>query len=761
MKVLSKKIADIESAVINNELNYELEGLTVMTQFADRLNSVLFVDMLDRRFQGSWDSLQVKPDHVDVDLVAKMVIADDFTLQPPGMKIMRRKSLDFKLPNESDDKLVAHFKRRVLTPSAIETLTKNIPETGQALLNELNYYAYAVEESEVVEGVVNALRDFLGQGEVSLADIDTLRPRIDEFMKILGESVNALEHIVEEHLSSGKSLTLENHRNALTSAVSAHDEVSSGTKKTLAMEIVGRIMNSVTREFAGSGEIRAWELKGTMRYAIAYAKRVSQYFSKELNHYLVTNAAKKAFFTALRDFKKETLQDEIGSTDLTLFDLLYAEIQAQLNAAFSKEAFEGSQYDDFKQLMDVVTRKLIDSFKTIDVWNLIGFENVAEIARKEITLQHSVTESEELTEHGKALMTLLDEFQNLVSDVIPDVADTLLSKPLVRRIIDKMLSEQTNLVSELEAAVEGASERPDEWRKEAMEWVESFKTVLDDSMTNPQALLTMLNSIHEIVGETVTPSAMVDRAKFEADQREQEYMARVQVWENVCQVIKQENEAIRAHNSKREELLAQKTQQYEARVREYEVALKEYMEKLERHRADQAAQAAGAAEAADPGEYVAPTATPTPPPTEPVKPLAIDAELHEIRTQYPVKEEKQHPPKPDPDPSLKYFVELRDLLQSKLDHLREREKDMEATFAKRVLRLQAEGIGAASMIGLDIGDEFVEYLMGSKVRSLGKLLPRVARVFLRDPKEDGLLYLVTFEHRVGELTVSVGNTFLR
>ena len=65
------------------------------------------------------------------------------------------------------------------------------------------------------------------------------------------------------------------------------------------------------------------------------------------------------------------------------------------------------------------------------------------------------------------------------------------------------------------------------------------------------------------------------------------------------------------------------------------------------------------------------------------------------------------------------------------------------------------------MIGLDIGNEFIEYLMSSKVRGLGKLLPRIARVFLRDPKEEGLLYLVTFEHRSGEMTVSVGNTFLR
>ncbi|MHA2222807.1 MAG: hypothetical protein ACXAAO_12220, partial [Candidatus Thorarchaeota archaeon] len=44
MQVLSKKIADVESAVINNELNYELDGLAILRDFANRLNSVLFVD---------------------------------------------------------------------------------------------------------------------------------------------------------------------------------------------------------------------------------------------------------------------------------------------------------------------------------------------------------------------------------------------------------------------------------------------------------------------------------------------------------------------------------------------------------------------------------------------------------------------------------------------------------------------------------------------------------------------------------------------
>jgi len=129
VKNISKKIGDIETAVLNNEMNYELEGQAVLQRFADRLNSVLFVDMIDRRFQGSWDSFQIKTDHVDVDVVAKMTVFDDFTVMPPSMKVSHRRSLDFRLPTSTSGDNVEHFKHRVLTPSAIEVLTKIVPET--------------------------------------------------------------------------------------------------------------------------------------------------------------------------------------------------------------------------------------------------------------------------------------------------------------------------------------------------------------------------------------------------------------------------------------------------------------------------------------------------------------------------------------------------------------------------------------------------------------------------------------------------------
>ncbi|MFX1481703.1 MAG: hypothetical protein ACFFCP_00790 [Promethearchaeota archaeon] len=746
MKTLSKKIADVESAVINNQLNYELEGLAVLQRFADRLNSVLYVDMIDRRFQGSWDTFQVKPEHVDIDVTAKISVADDFTMLPPGMKVIGRKGLEFRLPAAPDEKLVEHFKHRVLTPSAIKALLKTIPETGQDILKELNYYAYTVEEAEVVEGVVATLQEFIGQSEVFLTDIESLRPRIDEFVRMLEETVRSLEHIVEKHLSSGKSLTIEAHKASLIDAVTNSDLIS-GTHKKLALELTSRLVNSVAREFSGPGEVHAWQLKSTLRYSIAYATRVTNYFSNELNQYLVTNAARMAFLTALKDFKQEILSENLDSTDKTLFEKFYAEVEARLNAVFSKEVFEGSQYRDFKQLMDVVTRKMIDAFKEIDVWILIGFSDIAEIARREIIQKYGGSE-DSLNDHGRKLMSLLDEFETLVSDTIPDVADTILSKPVIRRIIDRMLSEESNLIDELSAVIDGATERPEEWKKEAHEWVESFRSAIDSTMTQSQALLTILNSVHEIVGETVTPSAMADRAKFEADIREREYQRAVQDWQERCKMIEQENEVIRSNNAKRESMIAEKTQQYEAAMREYENLLRDHTIKLEEYKV------ATSAEDYLPGSFA-------PPPPEPSRPLPIDSQIQELRNQYPPREEQQLPPKPNPDPVLEFYLELRDLLHVKLEHLREREKSMEETFARRVLRLQAEGIGAASSIGIGIGDEFVEHIMNSTVRSLGRLLPQISRVYLRDSKQESLLYLVKYERHENELTVTVGSTFLR
>jgi hypothetical protein len=373
VKILSKKLGDIETAVINNELNYELEGLAVIQRFADRLNRVLFVDMLDRRFQGSWDSLQVKAEHMAIEAIAKMAIYDDFTVVPPGLKIARQMKLDFRLPTLSQGDVLDHFQHRVLTPSAIDMLTKTVPETGQAILNELNNYAYAMEEADVAEGVISILKEYLQKDAVAISDLQSIKNRTTDFVSNFSNTVDSLESVLEQHLSSGKNLSVEGHKNALLEDIEADSGRFDGIKLTLAHMLVNQFMKSIERESIGLAEVRAWQLKSILSYAIAYAKRVAQYFSQEFDHYLITSAAREAFFTALRDFRREMVHDDMDSTDLMLFEKFYAEVQSKLNAAFSRKSFQGVQYHDFVQLMDSITREMIETFKNIDVWNLIDF----------------------------------------------------------------------------------------------------------------------------------------------------------------------------------------------------------------------------------------------------------------------------------------------------------------------------------------------------------------------------------------------------
>ena len=751
VKNLSKKIGDIETAVLKNEMNYELEGLAVMQRFADRLNSVLFVDMIDRRFQGSWDSFQVKTDHVDVDVVAKMEVFDDFTVLPPTMKVSHRRSLDFKLP--LTDNSTEHFKHRVLTPSAIQVLTQNVPETGRDILAELNVYAYSIEEADVAKGVIKILKEYLQLDSISLSQLSSLKGKIEEFVNYLDETVDALDFLVENHISSGKSFTAEGHKAALLADIESNSDRFSGIKKPLAEEMIEQFMQSLARETIGSEEIRAWQLKGSLSYAVAYARKVTEYFSKELDQYLVESSAREAFFIALREFRQETLADDMESTDTMLFEKFYAEVQSQLNAAFSKKSYAGTVYSDFTQLMDVITREIIETFKRIDVWNLIDFTDVADIARAEIQKKYSVPQPDgPLTADGKAVLEILNEFQSTVSEIIPNVADTILSKQFIGRMIERVNSEGTTIAAELANAVESAGEKSKEWQKEARSWVEGFEESVDKSQSSSESLLALLQFVHELLGQVVSASSIADRVKTEADAKEAVYVAEFKLWEADCNEIAHKNEGIRQRNLNRENLIAEATKHFEVETATYERELRVYQEKMEQRQA--------AMDAAVPDEtgYVP---QPPPAPLEPERPSTLETRIEPIKRDYPVEQESPFPTEPQPEPSIRYYVELRDLLYDKLSKMKERETAMEETFARRILRLQAEGMRAVGDIHLNIGDEFLEYLMESRIRGLGRLLPRISRVYLRDPKNSELLYLVTYEYYADSLTVSIGSTFLR
>ncbi|MHA2379004.1 MAG: hypothetical protein ACXADS_06990 [Candidatus Thorarchaeota archaeon] len=743
MKSLAKKVGDIESAVMNSGMSYETQGIPILRRFNDRLNRVIFVEMLDRRFQGSWDSLQVKSEHVDREAVVTMNFRDDFTLLPPGPKITDRTLLEFHLPREKDETLLKHFAHRVLTPTGLDALAVKVPEVGRAILNELNMYAYSIEEFDIAGAVIELLTQFLGRREVSLNEAVTFRQELKEFSELLSETVDAFGNIAEQHVGSGKTLSLDGHKSELLSQIDLREDMFVGFRHSIVTALVEQMMKSFQREFYDVTELRAWRLRSATSYFVLFAGRVAQYLAAEVTQYLLVTSARKAFLSALHDFQEETKAQASDSADEMLFEKFYMELHSQMNAILDKESHEGISHHRLDDLLLTINKEMAEAFGRIDMWDLIGFSDVAQIAKREITKKYSGgLESEEINETGQALLDILEAFENLVVEIIPNVADTLLSKPLLRRIIDRMISENTDLIKELVEFVETGTQKSDEWKDEARVWVKAFSQSIEQQMSAPERLLALLRFVHTKVGLGSTAQAIVDRLTSEADLRERAYQMILEEWEETCRRLEAENEPVRENNRKREELRARAEVQYKEEMAKYEADMEKYRQDLEAARML-------------PEESTAPVLT------EPQRPKSIDVRHVEVNNQYPQQEEKPLPLKPVPPPDMFHYIELRNLLTEKLQSMDAAEERMEAVFVERLEKMQTDASTASGEIRLELGDDLLEYLRNSRIRGLGRLVPRPTRAFLRNPKKPELIYLVTYEQSGNELSVTIGDNYLR
>ncbi len=738
MQRLSKKIADVEAAVINNNIDYETDGMAILGKFVDRLNSVVFVEMMDRQFKSSWDSIQLKPENIDEEIVIELQYRDDFTTLPPGMTILERTDLRFEFPQLSEIDTIHHFKQRILTPLAIETISSSIPNTGRAILSELNTCAYGIEEVDIVRASIVALVRFLGSERAEIRELDSLKKRTNEFATLLADTVDSFEVIIEQHVGSGLTLSLSEHKSKLNSEIESDKTRFDGFKVEFAKDLVSYMMESVEREFPVDDKLRAWQLKSTMRYFVVHAKKVSQYFVLDLQQYLIVGATRRAIFETMAAFRDEMSNQEMGPTETMLFYKFFDDLHCQLNAVIGKKAFEGSKHDHPAELISVIVNDIQESFEKVDAWALIKFSDVAQIVRSEIESNHSTGVKEgsaTLSETGIALQNLLSDFETLVADVVPDVADYLLSKALISEAIDAVLDEAFDLAEALLSIIEQQSEKPEMWKTEARLWVEDFRIQgMDDNLSSK--LMDFLQFIHDKAGRRGTARSIVERIASEANVREQEYQILVQNWEQERQEIEAENAKIRVHNEKRDALIQQAQSQFKEETTEYESI-------QEKRRLAQASLDST-------GVII---------PDKPNAPRGMELRIAEVDAEYaPGLSERPIPPKPEMSQETFLYIELRDTITKTLSMMNKSQEKMEAIFLERLKQLQSEGLTATETISLSIDDELLEYLMSSVIRGLSRLLPRPTRAYLRNPDSPDIIYVVTYEHRGSELTIKIGGS---
>lgn len=734
---VAKKISDIEKAVIGNNLQYETEGLRVMKRFSDRFNGVSFIEMLDRQFQETWDTQKLKTENVDIEAIIRYKYRDDYSSNPPGPKIQRRASVEFKLPMTDEDAKLRHFRYRLVTPQGLDAITSRIPDMGREILTELNEYAYSIEEVDIARTTIAAFTQFLGKDEIRVGEVENLATMSPQFVEKMNTVAKAFGDVVEAHAISGARMALATHKETLSNNLAAKTSDMEPLQVGYAKSLLEHMMRSIEREFPITGEIRAWELKGTFSYFIAFTKRVLGYITQDLDQFLLITGVRKVLRGTLETFRDESEAEGMAPTELSLFRKFYAELFSLLTAIIDRKSFEESGVSRIETLVESITRDISDEFKKIDLWDLIDFADLAEIARIELENYESDTGVSKDT-----LVALLERFEKFVSETLPDVGDTLISKDVFAKAIDEYQTGNSNLPAFFRSLVSQETEKPAEWKSEADFWIEQLSTKMDESMPFSSQLHTFLELAYDRLGEGATPEAVLERIRAETQKFETVHKVKVSEWEKVCEQINKENLPIKEHNAKRSEMIEAAIRSYENDAKIYEETLTAYRQLLSEYESQ-----------ITPTDMVKPT--------EPIRPESLESRKMKIDSEYPEKAETPHPLKPEPSEEMATYTALRDILDNKLDKMKRTQNQMEQVFTLKLRALKSEGASIAEDISIGISTEFLEYLMSASLRKLGRLLPRAKRAYLRDPADPDIVYLISFEFLEEDLLVSIGSNLLR
>jgi hypothetical protein len=327
-------------------------------------------------------------------------------------------------------------------------------------------------------------------------------------------------------------------------------------------------------------------------------------------------------------------------------------------------------------------------------------------------------------------MDRLSALEALVTQTFPDIAETLLSRRFVTQMIDSAAAEHSDLMDSTIRLVDVQRDKSEQWKIEARRLTSDAFQGTSKEEGFAQRLLAFTRTLHETIGSAVTSQSILERVSAEAQKSQAEYDLMIGDWEANCSRIEAENARIREQNEMRDRSLKQASVDYGREMTQYEEAKKAYSQPA----------VSG-------------------PPSRP--PETLQQRIRKIEQMYPVQMTKPMPARPDQPQKLLVDIQLRDLLAESLEETGKREELLESMFAERLKGLRTQEVSPMIEPTVSISDGFLEYLMGSTIRSISRLLPRASRVYLKSPDEPDLIYLVTYEYRGDELTVRIGSNFLR
>ncbi|TFG12479.1 hypothetical protein EU537_09350 [Candidatus Thorarchaeota archaeon] len=727
---LSAKMKQVEDAILSNQLDYEKEGMSVLRQFCDRFNLVTFVEMLDRRFQESWDSKKIQQD--DVDLLTSLAagIRTDYSTVPPGLTLTGGMSFTFDNPSASENQILEHLRNRIISPVSLDSLVQGITELGQAIIAEINTYAYSTEEVDITRATIAMLVKYLGTDSVPISNLDMVASRIHDFGLMIQSIMNTFSDITEAHIRSGESLTTHGHKKKIVEHMEASTLKENELQKAYAKVLIEHLVSSIEKEISFDGPYRAWMLRSIITYFNYMAKRVHSFFEEELSNYIAARAVKESMYKALRSFEGDVNPDGMASEDFRVFEEFQKALTNQIDRTVDRKSYEGDA--EIEHLLRIASDEIRDEFQKINIWDLIDFADVAEVTRNEIAAMRENSGEYETVDPSQ-ISQLLTRYENLETEIIPHLAEHILSKESILKLTS---STREDFLRILNVVVQSQDDMPEEWYAEAKRWIDRIDVLISNDAPVSERMKISIETIFSELMEGSKAASIIDRVRKEADLRENEYAQVVDEWKAECKRIEDDNIPIRKHNREREEMKKNAREQYEKETHAYEAKLVEYNSRASDEADSYAVQ-------------------------KPQEPDSLENRLVRIDEQYPHKKEIPLPPKPETPEITKQYSVLAALLDDIVSKLRKSQGQMQDRFLNELSNLQQQAEQAYENITIRVDTEFLEYLMDSKIRRLSRAVATPIRAYLRNTINPDILYLVKYSFSENEFLVEIGNNLLK
>ncbi|MEM2142915.1 MAG: hypothetical protein QXQ81_06650, partial [Candidatus Thorarchaeota archaeon] len=437
--------------------------------------------------------------------------------------------------------------------------------------------------------------------------------------------------------------------------------------------------------------------------------------------------ARAALSEAFQRFRSRVMLGLSDPSDQLLFHKFYGELYTRLNSVFDRLNYQQTMPESLEHLMKAIVDDVKDFFDQLDIWSLIDFADVAQIARSEIIAQHSSGGT--LGPQGAALEKILSSMEYLVSDIVPDIAETLLNKTVITRIAPLLVHPTSTLQDTVIGMLHDSLEKSDEWFREASSWLDDYSRTVQPSDPPHKMLEKFIELAHEKVGSGVTARSVLDRLEREASKLRSEYERAVETWKNECSRIRSENEAIAAYNERRARMIE------EARLA-YQTEMKEYTERL------QSASSSG-------GVAIDHT------------PVSLAERIATIEKAYPPREPIPTPPAPAVPELLTNYEELRRLIADRMMRMMSQQRDMELVFTENLKSIREDVATLSQKVLIDVSSGLLDFIINSTLRRLRQVLPLPNKTYLRFQSDADSIGVVTYDLEGDEMLIKIGHATLR